>query len=65
MITKRQLGIGLMAIGSLAIIGTLAIDLIGAGNFNGIGPSQRTALIAGAVVILGGISLLPLGNHPA
>ena len=54
-----------MAIGSLAIIGTLAIDLIGAGNFNGIGPSQRTALIAGAVVILGGISLLPLGNHPA
>jgi hypothetical protein len=65
MITKRQLGIGLMAIGFLALIGTLAIDLIGAGNFNGIGPSQRTALIVGAVVILVGFTLLPFGNHPA
>ncbi len=40
-------------------------DLLGATQFEGIGPAQRLALLVGGVVILVGLSLLPLGNRPA
>jgi hypothetical protein len=35
MITKRQLGIVVVALGLLVVFGTLGIDLIGAGQWGG------------------------------
>jgi len=65
MITKRQLGFGLSTIGVLIFIGTILVDLVGAGNFSGIGPYQRIALIGGGLSFLVGLTLLPLGDKPA
>jgi lipopolysaccharide export LptBFGC system permease protein LptF len=42
-----------------------AIDILGAGQFRGIGPAQRQALLVAALAIVLGLSLLPLGNRPA
>lgn len=63
--TKRQLGLAFIALGVVAAIGAFANDLFGAGNFQGIGPSQRLALMAAGVIVLVGVSLLPLGDKPA
>jgi len=65
MITKRQLGIGFILLGLVAIIATFAVDWLGAGNFQGVGPAQRVALIGAGLVIVVGITLLPLGDSPA
>jgi hypothetical protein len=65
MITKRQLGIGFILLGLLAIVGSFAIDLAGAGNFQGVGPAQRVALLGAGLVIVVGLTLLPLGDKPA
>ena len=65
MVTKRQLGLLFILLGLGAAAGLLAVDLLGAGQFQGLGPAQRRALlIAGAAVLLG-LSLLPLGDTPA
>ncbi len=63
--TKRQLGLGFVALGVTAVIGIIGVDLIGAGNFQGIGPAQKLALMAAGVVVLVGLSLLPMGDRPA
>lgn len=63
--TKRQLGFLFIALGGAAILGLLALDFVGAGQFQGIGPSQRLAMLAAGVVILVGVTLLPLGDKPA
>lgn len=63
--TKRQLGLTFIALGSLGIVGLFGIDLLGAGQFNGIGPAQRLGLLAAGAVILVGLTLLPLGDKPA
>jgi hypothetical protein len=65
MITKKQLGIGFILLGIAAIIGTFVVDLLGAGQFQGVGPAQKLALAADGLVILIGVSLLPLGDKPA
>lgn len=65
MITKRQLGLILIAIGAMAALGLLLLDFLGAGQFQGIGPAQQRALVAAALVILVGLTLVPLGNRPA
>jgi hypothetical protein len=65
MITKRQLGMGFILLGLVAIIATFAVDWLGAGNFQGVGPAQRVALIGAGLVIVVGITLLPLGDRPA
>ena len=65
MITKKQLGIGFILLGTLAIVGSFVVDLAGAGNFQGVGPAQRVALIAAGGLILLGLTLLPLGDRPA
>lgn len=64
-LTKRQLGILLLAGGLVIFIGLLALDTIFSGRDGGIGPAQRLALICAAVVALIGLSLIPLGNTPA
>ena len=65
MITKRQLGIGLILIGLTAAVGSFAFDYLGGGQFQGIGPAQRLGLLAASALFLVGLSLLPLGDHPA
>ena len=65
MITKQHLGILLLAAGLVAVAGVLAVDLLGAGRFNGIGPAQRWALAASGLVVLLGATLIPLGDRPA
>ena len=65
MITKRQLGYGLMTIGALVFIGTYLVDWLGVGNFSGIGPYQRLALIGAGLTFFLGLTLLPLGDRPA
>ena len=64
-ITKRKMGIVLALLGLALVVGALAVDLLGAGKWGGIGPAQRNAIIAGAAVCLFGLSLIPLGNRPA
>lgn len=64
-ITKRQLGIGFIVLGVAAIIALFGVDLLGAGQFQGVGPMQRLALLAAGAVILVGLTLLPLGDRPA
>jgi len=63
--TKRQLGFAFIALGLLAALGSFANDLLGAGDFQGVGPTQRLALLAAGAIVLVGVSLLPLGDRPA
>jgi len=63
--TKKQLGFVFIALGTLAIAGMFLMDLVGAGQFQGIGPAQRLALTGAGVVIFIGITLLPFGDNPA
>jgi hypothetical protein len=63
--TKRQLGFVIIALGTLAIIGSFVNDLLGGGDFQGIGPTQKLALMGAGLVVLIGLSLLPFGDKPA
>jgi len=63
--SKRQLGITFILMGGAAGLGIVAVDLLGVGNFQGIGPAQRLALMGAGLVILVGLSLLPMGDRPA
>ncbi len=63
--TKRQLGILFTTLGLLAIVALFAADLVGASQFEGIGPMQRIALAATLLLTLVGLTLLPLGDRPA
>ncbi len=65
MITKRQLGIAL-ALASLAmVIGVVAADRVGAGEWSGFGPLQGLGLGAAAVLLLVSVGLILRGNRPA
>ncbi|MCA9960331.1 MAG: hypothetical protein R3E31_25225 [Chloroflexota bacterium] len=63
--TKRQLGMLLIALGLMGAIGTFVVDWLGAGQFQGVGPAQRLALLAAGLIVLVGLTLLPLGDKPA
>ena len=63
--TKKQLGVAFILLGLTAAIALLAVDLLEAGNFQGIGPAQRLALAGAGILILVGLSLIPLGDRPA
>ena len=65
MVTKRQLGLIFILLGVGAAVGMFAIDLLGAGQFQGIGPAQRRALLAAGAAVLLGLTLIPLGDRPA
>jgi hypothetical protein len=64
-LTKRHLGLLLMTMGAGAAVLLLAVDLLGAGRSAGIGPAQRLALGGASLLVLLGLSLLPLGDRPA
>ena len=63
--TKRKLGYLCIALGLLAFVGILGVDLLRAGGEGGIGPAQRIALGLAALLTLLGLTLIPLGNDPA
>lgn len=64
-LTKRQLGWLCLGAGALLGVATLAADLVGAGQFGGLGPAQRQALAGAGTLLVFGLSLLPLGSRPA
>ena len=64
-ITKRMAGIALMLLGMAIAGATLAVDLIGAGKWGGLGPAQQLAIVVGAALSFIGLSLIPLGDRPA
>jgi hypothetical protein len=65
MITKRVLGIAIVLLGIGVTFGTLAVDLVGAGKWTGLGPAQKTALVGGIALVIMGALLIPLGDKPA
>lgn len=65
MMTKRQLGMIFMGVGLVGGAGTFVVDLLGAGQFDGVGPAQRLALLGAGLIIFVGLTLLPLGDRPA
>jgi len=64
-ITKRQLGIAIITLGVGGDLALLVIGRLGGGNWVGIGPVERTMLLAGLAFALTGIPLLRLGALPA
>jgi hypothetical protein len=64
-LTKRQLGWLFIGLGGAGVVVALSADLVGAGRFGGLGPAQRQALSGSAVLILFGLTLLPLGDRLA
>lgn len=65
MVTKRHLGFIVVALALLAILATVGIDLLGAGEWGGFGPLQRIGVGAGAVALAVGFILIRLGDRPA
>lgn len=63
--TKKQLGVAFILLGLTAAVALLVVDLIDAGNFQGIGPAQRLGLAGAGILLLVGLSLIPLGDRPA
>lgn len=65
MVTKRQLGIVIIAFGLLVILGVTAVDFVGAGQWGGFGPLQRIGIGLAVAAIAVGFILVRLGNRPA
>ncbi|MCI0712519.1 MAG: hypothetical protein L0154_20350 [Chloroflexi bacterium] len=62
-ITKRMLGIMLIAAGVVGLVGVFAIDVVRSSS--DFGPAQQMGLLASISMLIVGISLLPLGNRSA
>ncbi len=65
MVTKRQLGIGIITLGVLVSLGVTAVDLFDAGQWSGFGPVQWLGIGLGIAAIVVGSILVCLGNRPA
>jgi len=63
--SKRGLGWLLVISGGLGIIGIFGVDILDVGREGGIGPAQQIALGLAAVMVIVGLTLIPLGNDPA
>jgi len=64
-LTKRQVGwLFVLAGAGLALL-ALGADVLKTGRFEAPGPLQQQALGAGVLLLLFGLSLFPLGHHPA
>jgi predicted MFS family arabinose efflux permease len=63
-VTKRQLGIVLVALGIAVVVGTLAVEWIN-GEPARFGTMQKMALLIGTLGAVVGVTLLPLGDGPA
>jgi hypothetical protein len=65
MVTKQQLGIFVIAIGVIGVLGTVAVDALGAGRWGGLGPLQRLGIALGFAAVVVGLILVRLGDRPA
>ena len=65
MISKRQLGFGILISGFLIGLALFVKDFVGLAEYAGIGPLERNLYIAAIILILLGLSLIPFGNKPA
>ncbi len=65
MITKRQLGIFVIALGVLVVCGVVSVDVLQAGQWGGFGPLQRLGLALSVLAIVVGLLLYRLGDRPA
>ena len=63
--SKRGLGWLLGISGGLGIIAILGVDVLDIGREGGVGPAQRIAIGLAVVVLLTGLTLIPLGKDPA
>lgn len=64
-ITKRRLGYLFILGGIVGIVGPFLVDFLEAGQYQGIGSTQRLVLLAAMLLLVVGLSLLPLGDRPA
>jgi len=64
-LTKRQLGWLILSLGAGLVLVSLGIDLVGAGQFKGLGPAQKQLIGAGVLIAFFGLTLLPQGDRPA
>lgn len=65
MVTKRQLGILTGALGLIVVLGLVAVDLVGAGQWAGFGPLQRLGIATSLVFVAVGLILFRIGDRPA
>ena len=65
MITKRQLGVIVVAGGVLLAVAIVGVDLVGAGQWGGFGPLQRLGIGLAVPTIVVGCLLIRLGDRPA
>ena len=63
--TKRQLGISLVLVGVLGFVGIFMLDFVRGTTDGQFGPAQTAALVGMAGIALIGLTLIPLGDHPA
>jgi hypothetical protein len=60
-----MVGIALVLLGIAVGVGALAVDWLGAGKWDGLGPAQQLAIGAGVLIAVAGAGLIPLGDRPA
>jgi hypothetical protein len=65
MVTKRQLGIFVTVLSVVGVLGIVAVDAFGAGQWGGLGPLQRLGIALGVVAMVVGLILIRLGDRPA
>lgn len=65
MVTKRQLGLFIVALSAISIVGIIAVDALGAGQWGGVGPLQRLGIGLGLGAAIVGFVLIRLGDRPA
>ncbi len=63
--SKRGLGWLLVISGGLGIVAILGVDVLDIGREGGVGPAQRIAIGLAVVMLLIGLTLIPLGKDPA
>ena len=64
-LTKRQLGLLMVAGGAVGFIAIIGIDVLDVGREGGIGPAQQIALGLMIAVVIAGLTLLPIRNTAA
>jgi ABC-type anion transport system duplicated permease subunit len=65
MVTKRQLGFFVVVVSLIGTIGIVGVDVLGAGDWVGFGPLQRTGIGLGLAALIVGFILIQLGDRPA
>jgi len=64
-LTKRLLGLLMLIGGIAAFAAILSVDVLDVGREGGIGPAQRIALGGAGLIVLVGLTLIPIGSQPA